>query len=219
MDVVIAGAHGQIALRLARILNKRGDDVRGLIRNPDHEDEVHAAGAEPVMCDLEKFDAPEIAQAIGSADALVFAAGAGPGSGAERKTTMDLDGARKTIEAAQRNGVDRYVMISAMGAASPPAVGGDVFAAYLRAKAAADEALVASGLDFTIVRPGRLTNDLGTGRVHAARSVKPGDISRDDVAAVLAAVLAEPRTAGVTFDVVMGATPIEDAVAALTRSG
>jgi uncharacterized protein YbjT (DUF2867 family) len=217
MEVVVAGGHGQIALRLARLLSERGDQVRGLIRKPDHADDVRAAGAEPVLCDLEAFDADAVAAAVGTADALVFAAGAGPGSGAARKTTMDLAGAIKTIKAAQLYGIDRYVMISAMGAASPPAEGGDAFGAYLRAKAAADQALAASGLAFTIVRPGRLTDEPGTGRVHAAPSVQRGHITRDDVAAVLAAVLAEPGTVGLTFEVVAGDTPIAEALAALSR--
>jgi uncharacterized protein YbjT (DUF2867 family) len=177
------------------------------------------AGAEPVLCDLEAFDADDVAAAVGTADALVFAAGAGPGSGAERKATMDLEGARKTIQAAQLYGIERYVMISAMGAASPPAEGGDVFGAYLRAKAAADEALAASGLAFTIVRPGRLTNEPGTGRVHAAPPVGRGYVTRDDVAAVLAAVLAAPGSASLTFEVVGGQTPIGEAVAAISRRG
>jgi uncharacterized protein YbjT (DUF2867 family) len=215
MDVVIAGAHGQIALRLARLLADRGSRVRGLIRNPAHAGEVTTAGAEPIVCDLETADVDLLADAIAGAEALVFAAGAGPGSGAERKATMDLGGASKTIAAALRTGVERYVMISSMGAADPPAEGGDVFGAYLRAKAAADRELAASGLRFTIIRPGRLTNDPGSGRVHAGPSEPRGSIARDDVAAVAAAVLAEPRTAGVTFELVGGETPIADAVAAL----
>jgi uncharacterized protein YbjT (DUF2867 family) len=157
-----------------------------------------------------------VAGAITGAGAIVFAAGAGPGSGAERKHTMDHGGATKTIAAARHAGVDRYVIISSMGAGSPPPPGeGDVFGEYLRAKAAADADLAASGLRYTIVRPGGLTNDPGTGRVNAAASVPRGQIPRDDVAAVVVAVLDEPRTSGLTFELVGGETAIADAIAAL----
>jgi uncharacterized protein YbjT (DUF2867 family) len=217
MDVVIAGGHGQIALRLARLLAARGDRVRGLIRNAAHAEDVRGAGAEPVLCDLEVADAGAVATAIEGADALVFAAGAGPGSGEERKMTMDRDGALKTLEAARTAGVSRYVMVSAMGAASPPDEGG-VFAVYLRAKAEADAAVASSGLAWTIVRPGRLTDDPGTGRVQAAPALARGDIPRDDVAAVLAEVLRVPGSAGVTFDVISGDTPIAEAISALAAA-
>lgn len=209
MDVAIAGGHGQIALRLTRLLAARGDRVRGLIRNPAHADDVRAAGGEPVLCDLEGDG--DVAAAIAGADAVVFAAGAGPGSGAERKRTMDLGGALRLIEAAKAQGVDRYVMVSAMSA-DDPSRGEGVFRAYLEAKGAADRALRESGLDFTIVRPGRLTDEPGTGRVAIAPRLDPGAVPRDDVAAVLAAVLDEPRTAGLTFDLVSGDTAIADAV-------
>jgi uncharacterized protein YbjT (DUF2867 family) len=216
VDVVIAGGHGQIALRLARLLSDRGDRVRGLIRNPGQADDLRAVGAEPVICDLEAAEIDEVADLIIGADAIVFAAGAGPGSGAERKHTMDHGGATKTIDAAKRAGVDRYVIISSMGAGNPPPPGeGDVFGEYLRAKAAADADLAASGLAYTIVRPGGLTNDPGTGRVNAGTSVPRGRISRDDVAAVIVAVVDEPRTNGLTFELVGGVTHIADAVAAL----
>jgi uncharacterized protein YbjT (DUF2867 family) len=217
VDVAIAGGHGQIALRLARLLSARGDRVRGLIRNLDQAPDLHEAGAEPVMCDLETADATAVVDAITGADAIVFAAGAGPGSGAERKHTMDHGGATKTIEAARAAGVNRYVIISSMGADSPPPPGeGDVFGEYLRAKAAADADVAASGLEYTIVRPGGLTTDPGTGRVNAAPSVPRGSIPRDDVAAVLVAVLDDPRTSGLTFELVSGDTPIADALVALT---
>jgi uncharacterized protein YbjT (DUF2867 family) len=217
MDVVIAGGHGQIALRLERLLVTRGDHVRGLIRNPAHVDDLRGAGAEPVLCDLETASTDEVAATLKGADAIVFAAGAGPGSGAERKHTMDHGGATKTIEAARQAGVDRYVIISSMGAGSPPPPGeGDVFGEYLRAKAAADADLAASGLAYTIVRPGGLTNDPGTGRVNAAASVPRGRIPRDDVAAVVVAVVDEPRTSGLTFELVGGETAIADAIASLT---
>ena len=164
MRVAIAGGHGQIALRLARILSERGDEVVALIRNPDHADDVKQAGAEPAVVDLEHASVDDVAQAITGADAVVFAAGAGPGSGSERKDTMDYGGAVKLIEAAKQAGVGRYLIVSSMGA-NPDAPGDDTFSVYLRAKGRADDAVRASGLDATVVRPGGLTNDPGTGRV------------------------------------------------------
>jgi uncharacterized protein YbjT (DUF2867 family) len=211
--IVIAGGHGQIALRLARLLSARGDTVRSLIRNPGHEAGVHATGAEAVLADLERLD--DIAEFVDGADAVVFAAGAGPGSGPERKQTVDLDAAVKLIDAAQRTGARRYLMISSMGAADP-AGGPEAMRPYLEAKAGADAALAASDLDWTIVRPGRLTDDRGTGLIDAAGSLgRFGSITRDDVAAVLVGCLDEPRTVGATFEVLEGRTPIAEALAAL----
>jgi uncharacterized protein YbjT (DUF2867 family) len=213
MEVVVAGGHGQIAMLLHPLLVERGDRVVALIRNPDHADEVKAAGAKPVVCDLELED--DITPAVGAADAVVFAAGAGPGSGTERKRTMDLGGAVKLIDAAEANGIRRYVIVSSMGAGDPPAEGGDVFGEYLRAKAEADRALAASGLDHTIVRPGRLTNDAPTGRVAIAAELSRSDVPRGDVAAVLAAVLHAESTIGKTFELRGGDAPIDEALAAL----
>jgi len=203
MRVVIAGGHGQIALQLVRLLAQRGDEAVALIRNPDHADDIRDAGGEPLVCDLEAADEITL-----DADAVVFAAGAGSGSGAERKWTMDYGGAAKLMRA----GVRRYVIVSAMGAADPPAEGGDVFGEYLRAKAKADQELAASGLDYTIVRPGRLTDDPPTGRVRAAERLQRGEIPRADVAATLAALLDEPATIGRAFDLVSGDTPIGEAI-------
>jgi len=216
MKIVIAGGHGQIALRLARLLSGWGDEVVGLIRNPGHADDVRAAGAEPVECDLEQAGPEDLARAVEGADAVVFAAGAGPGSGEARKETMDLGGAVKLIEAAKAGGISRYVMVSSMGA--DPEAPGEGFAAYLRAKGRADDALIASGLDYTIVRPGKLTNDPGMGRVKIGRSVGRAEISRDDVAAVLAAVLGREDTAGLTFEVIADGEPIDKAIAAFVES-
>jgi uncharacterized protein YbjT (DUF2867 family) len=214
MDVAIAGGHGKIALRLGKMLSSEGSRVRGLIRDAGQAEDLLAAGVEPTLCDLEGPD--DVAAAIRGAEAVVFAAGAGPGSGAERKRSMDLGGALKLIEAARLEDVGRYVIVSAMGAAHPPpSDNGDVFAAYLRAKAEADRALKASGLDYTIVRPGRLTDEEPTGAVSIGKELRRGEISRADVAAVLAAVLTAPNAAGKTFDVVAGGTSIEEAVAGL----
>jgi uncharacterized protein YbjT (DUF2867 family) len=216
MRVAIAGGHGKIALRLERLLADRGDEPVGLIRNPDHAGDLQEAGAEAVVCDLEHASDDEIAEAVRGADALVFAAGAGPGSGEARKETMDYGGAAKLIEAAKANGIARYVMVSAVGA--DPNAEGEGFAVYLRAKGRADAELAASGLDHTIVRPGGLTDDPGTGRVELGEDVQRAEIPRDDVAAVLAACLTEPGTIGQTFVVVSGETPIDDAVRAQAGS-
>lgn len=214
MDVVVVGGHGKIGLRLLRLLASRGDRARGLIRNPDHVADLEAAGAVPVLCDLEADDA-DVAGAVAGADAIVFAAGAGPGSGAERKRTVDLGGALKSIDAAKASGVSRLVVVSSMGADSPPP-GDEVFAVYLRAKADADHAVADSGLDYTIVRPGRLTDDEGTGRIEAAEHLgRRGQIPRDDVAAALLATLDEPATVGKTFEVLSGDQEIAAALRAL----
>jgi uncharacterized protein YbjT (DUF2867 family) len=213
MDVVIAGGHGQIALRLERLLADRGDTVRALVRNRDHFDDVSAAGAQPVLADLE--DDVELGPSVAGADAVVFAAGAGPGSGSARKRTMDLGGAVKLIEAAKAADISRYAIVSSMGADNPEAASG-TFRDYLQAKADADQAVRESGLDYTIVRPGGLTNDPGTGKVDLAERLgRRGSIARDDVAAVLVAVLETPSTIGTTFEILAGDTPIADAVAAL----
>ena len=214
MRVAIAGGHGQIALRLAKIMSERGDEVVALIRNPDHADEVRDAGAEPAVVDLEHASEDEVANAINGSDAVVFAAGAGPGSGSERKETMDYGGAVKLIAAAKQAGVGRYVIVSSMGA-NPSATGDDTFSVYLRAKGRADDAVRASGLDATVVRPGGLTNDAGTGRVRLGESLPRGQVTRDDVAAVLVAVLDSPSTIGRTADLIGGDAPIAEAVAAL----
>ena len=213
MDVVIAGGHGKIGRRLARLLAARGDRVRGLIRNPEHADDLRDDGSEPVVCDLESASDAEVAAAVSGADAVVFAAGAGPGSGSERKLTMDRDGAIKLLEAARSAGAPRYVIVSSVGAENPPD-GDDTFSVYLRAKAEADRALAESDRDWTIVRPGMLQDDPGEGRVRIQTDPIRAEVSRDDVAAVLAAVLNEPRSVGRILYVVGGDEPIDEALAA-----
>jgi len=212
MLVAIAGGHGKIARRATRLLVAHGDQVRGLIRNPDHTDDLRADGAEPVVCDIEHEGVAEIARAIAGADAVVFAAGAGTGSGPRRKWTIDRDGAIKLLEAARGARVDRYLMISSIGAESPPD-GDDTFSVYLRAKAQADEALMASDREWTIVRPGLLTDDPGTGRVRIDPQPFREHVPRDDVAAVLQAVLPEPRSAHRVLYIGSGEDEIEAALA------
>jgi uncharacterized protein YbjT (DUF2867 family) len=218
MIVVIAGAHGKIAMRLIALLTALGDSAVGLIRNPQHAEEVSRAGGTPVVCDLETATVEEIAGHLAGADAAVFAAGAGPGSGAARKLTMDRDGAVKLLQAAGDAGVRRYLIISAVGAESPPD-GDDVFSAYLRAKAEADEAVRNSDLDWTILRPGGLTNEPGSGRVRIASEPFNGRIPRDDVAAVLIRVLDDPRAHGRVLYLNGGSDPVEEAVDSVLADG
>jgi uncharacterized protein YbjT (DUF2867 family) len=213
MDVVIAGGHGKVAMRLTRLLSERGDRVRSLIRNPGHVADVEAAGGEPVIRDMEAED--DLSTSVAGADAVVFAAGAGPGSGPERKRTVDYGAAVKLIDAARKTGVTRYVIVSSIGADDPSSAGGQM-GPYLHAKHDADAALSESGLAYTIVRPGSLTEDPGTGRVTVTGDMSArGPVPRDDVAAVLAAVLADDSTVGKTFVVVSGETPIDEALRTL----
>ncbi|MBB0246491.1 NAD(P)H-binding protein [Streptomyces alkaliphilus] len=218
MRIVIAGGHGQIARRLERLLAERGDRAVGLIRNPDHAADLEELGAEPVVCDLEHADLTEVADHLRGATAAVFAAGAGPGSGAERKETVDRAAAVLFADAAELAGVRRMIVVSAMGTdREPPADTEPVFATYLRAKAAADaEIRSRAGLDWTILRPGALTDDPGTGRVHLAEHTGRSAITRDDVATVLLGLLDEPRTAGLTLELVNGDVPVADAIRSLT---
>jgi nucleoside-diphosphate-sugar epimerase len=215
MRIAIAGGHGQIALHLTRLLHARGDEVISLIRNPAHADEVRDAGGDPRVCDLESATIEDVSEAIDGADAVVFAAGAGPGSGTERKLTMDRDGAIKLLAAAIGVNALRYVIVSSVGAESPPD-GDDVFSVYLRAKAEADAAVRGSDREWTVVRPGALTDDSGTGRVRISTDPFRGRVPRADVAAVLAAVLGEYPAIGKILYVNGGEDPIEQALAAIT---
>ncbi len=208
MEIVIIGGHGKIAMHLHRILKEKGHTVKGLIRKEEQADDLRKAGAEPVIADIEKEE--DISKYVGEADAVVFAAGAGPGSGKERKWSVDRDGAIKLIEAAKKNGIDRYVMISAMGLETPR--GDEVFQVYQQAKAQADEALRNSGLNYVIVKPGRLTNDDGNGKVKLAEKLDRGEIPREDVAQVIAAVLEDDSIENVEFDLLSGENDIEKAL-------
>jgi uncharacterized protein YbjT (DUF2867 family) len=211
MDVLVAGGHGQIARRLHRVLAANGHHPRGLIRNPDHAADLEADGAAAILCDLERDD---LRPHVGGADAIVFAAGAGPGSGPERKQTVDLGAAVKCIEAAQALGVDRFVIVSSIGAHDPAS--GGAMQTYLEAKAAADDAVRASGLSWTIVKPGSLTNEPGSGSVDLSTTLgRRGPITRDDVALVLYHVLLADNTIGKEFEAFAGPTPVEAAVRSL----
>ncbi|MFD9454325.1 SDR family oxidoreductase [Streptomyces sp. NPDC059985] len=212
MRIVIAGGHGRIALRLERLLAARGYEVAGIIRDPAQGDDLRRAGAEPVLCDLESASVEHVAGILQGADVAVFAAGAGPGSGAERKETVDRGAATLFADSAERARVRRFLMVSSMGA--DPRHGGDeVFDVYLRAKGEADEYVrTRLGLEWTVLRPGSLTDEAGTGEVRLEADTGRGSVPRDDVAAVLAELVETPATAGLTLELVAGSTPVSVAV-------
>ena len=220
MRIVIAGAHGQVARRLGRLLSGRGDTVLGIVRNPDHRADLVDDGVEPVVLDLEHAGAGEVAGVVTGADAVVFAAGGGPGSGIARKDTVDRGAAVLLADAAEQAGVRTYLLVSSIGVESvaggaTPEGMDEVFVAYLRAKLAAEEDVLArDALDVTVLRPGGLTDDPGTGRVRLDRHVDRGSVPRDDVAAVLVALLDDPHP-GAVVELVGGDTPVAEAVTGL----
>ena len=218
MRVVIAGGHGQVALRLERLLRSAGHTPVGIVRNPEHVTDVEAAGAEAVVLDLEASDVDSLAAVLAGAEAVVFAAGGGPNSGAARKDTVDRGAAALLADAAEKAGVTRYLMVSSMGTDQADPTSDDVFQVYLRAKAAADEDLRRRSLDWTIVQPGRLTDQAGTGKVTLDPNAEPREIPREDVAATLVACLAEPATVGKQFPLLSGPDDIEAALAGLAST-
>lgn len=216
MRIVIAGGHGKIALQLGRLLAERGDTAVGLIRNPVQVGDLRAARIEPVLLDLESSDVEVVSKVLVGADAAVFAAGAGPASGAARKDTVDRAASVLLADAAERAGVNRFVQISSIGVESVRGVAAspedDVFTVYLRAKLAAEDDLRRRPLAWTVLRPGGLTDDPPTGKVHLAPSVPRGSVPRADVASVVLALLDEPRSAGLVLELVSGDVPVAEAV-------
>lgn len=212
MIVSIVGGHGSIARMLTRQLAP-SHTIRGLVRDEDQFDDLRADGSEPVLCDLEAATEADLDAALQGSDVVVFAAGAGPDSGRERKKTLDRDGAIKSVQSAERVGADRFVIISSMGADNPPD-DDETFSVYLRAKADADQAARAAAIDATIVRPGALTDDDPTGMVEIAESTGRGEVPRADVAAVLARVIEADALRNSTIELISGTTPIGEAVAA-----
>ncbi|MEV0414483.1 SDR family oxidoreductase [Streptomyces sp. NPDC050448] len=212
MRIVIAGGHGQIALRLEQLLAARGYEVAGIIRDPAQGDDLRETGTEPVLCDLESASVEHVAGILQGADVAVFAAGAGPGSGVGRKDTVDRGAAVLFADAAERARVRRFLMVSSMGADAHHE-GDDVFDVYLRAKGAADDHVrTRLGLEWTVLRPGSLTDDRGTRQVRLEARTGPGSVPRDDVAAVLAELIETPATAGLTLELIEGSIPVEVAV-------
>lgn len=219
MRVVIAGGHGKIAQLLATRLHAAGHETVGLIRHPDHEADLESAGALPLLLDLERVGVADVADALKDADAAVFAAGAGPGSSVERKYAVDLGGSVLLVDGAEQAGVRRFVQISTMGAGAPPAAGTDeVWAAYLDAKTKAEDDLRRRDLDWTVLRPGALTDDAATGLVTLAPEAGRGSVSRSDVAAVLAALLESGAGVRQTLELRAGQTPVREAVLAYSSA-
>lgn len=211
--IAIVGGHGQIAQHLIERLVEQGHTPLALIRKPEQAAELEAMGAETGILDIETATGGDFGAAFADSDAVVFAAGGGPDGNIERKKTVDLGGSIKSIAGAQAVGISRFVQISAISVDEPiPADAGDVWSAYVEAKRDADAALRDSGLDWTIVRPGGLTDDEPTGQVTIGEKVDRGQIPRADVAHVLAAALADDRTVGKQWEVVSGDSSIADAI-------
>ena len=211
--IAIVGGHGQVARHLIHLLRRADHDAVALERNPAYRTELEARGAEVRMLDIEHEDVDAFAAAFEGCAAVVFAAGGGPDGNRERKRTVDLEGSLKSIEGARKAGIDRFVQVSAIGVDNPlPEGSGDVWRAYVEAKRDADAALRASGLAWTIIRPGRLTDEPATGKVSLGPDVARGEVTRADVAAVLAAVLDVPGAVGKQWNLVNGDVPVEDAV-------
>jgi uncharacterized protein YbjT (DUF2867 family) len=209
--ILIIGGHGKVARLLEPLLVARGDTVTAVIRNADHAADVAATGARPVVADVEAFDVDQLTNLIAGNDAVVWSAGAGGGDPA-RTRAVDREAAIRSMDAAVAADVRRYVMVSYFGARPDHGVAADdPFFAYAQAKAAADEHLRGSALDWTVVAPGSLTLDEPTGRIDA-RAVASGSVSRADVAAVIAAVLADDATIGKTIRFTAGDVPIAEAV-------
>jgi uncharacterized protein YbjT (DUF2867 family) len=214
MRIVTAGGHGQIARQFGRLVAEAGHEPVGIVRNPEHVPDLQADGVEPALLDLENTDVESLTEIVKGADVVVFAAGGGPDGNAARKETVDKGAAIMLADAAAAAGVRRYVMVSAMGTENADPDSDDVFQVYLRAKQAADDHLRSSDLDWTIVRPGRLTDDVPTGRVQVGQ-LERGSVTRGDVAHVLAEVVEAENTYGTTFDLLNGETPIAEAIAEL----
>lgn len=221
--IAVVGAHGKVAQQLLRLLYDDGDDFVGIVRGEEHADDIYRLGGDGVLLDIERATPAELAAAFSDSDAVVFTAGAGADPDISRKRTVDFEGSLKSQEAARLAGIRRYVQVSAIAVDDPATLidgrGGqeaEWWAAYVSAKRDADAALRESGLDWTIVRPGSLTSDEGTGLVTLGETVeRGGSIPRSDVAAVIVAALETPGTIGRSFELVAGDTPIDDAIANL----
>jgi uncharacterized protein YbjT (DUF2867 family) len=218
MRLAIIGAHGKVARLLTPLLHESGHHVTGVVRNPDHVADVEADGAEARVFDVESADVDAITDLLDDHDAVVWSAGAGGGN-PQRTYAVDRDAAIRSMEAATAAGVRRYVMVSYFGAGPDHGVAeDDPFFPYADAKTAADAALAQSDLDWTILRPSRLTNDAGTGRIETSLAgAGKGSVSRADVALVVAETLARPGLAGATVEFNNGEVPVSEALAAYER--
>lgn len=211
--IAIVGGNGQIARHLIPLLVGRGHTPVALVRNEDYFDGLRELGAEPRLLDIENAGPLEFAEPFDGCGSIVFAAGGGPDGDIERKRTVDLWGSLASIGAAKHLGIKRFVQISAIGIdRAPDPSRGEVWAAYVEAKRQADEALRETELDWTIVRPGRLTDDAPIGKVSLGQSIPRADIPRADVAAVLAQVHDDERTYRQQWNLVTGATPVAECV-------
>ncbi|KZX22707.1 SDR family oxidoreductase [Rathayibacter tanaceti] len=212
--IAVIGAHGKVGQQILHLLYDAGHESVGVIRNPEHAEDIVRLGSEPLVHDLEDTTPEAFAEALGHVDGMVFTAGAGPDSGPDRKRTVDLGASVLSQRAAALSGVQHFVQISAIGVDEPlPDDTEAGWKAYVEAKRDADAALRDSGLAYTILRPGGLTNDEGIGRITLGTAVEKGSIPRADVAATVLAVLAQPTSIGKSWELVSGSTPIDDAVA------
>jgi uncharacterized protein YbjT (DUF2867 family) len=214
MRIVIAGGHGQIARHFGRLVTETGHHPVGMIRAPEQIPDLQEDGIEPAMIDLEKTSVEEMEEIVRGADVVVFAAGGGPDGNAKRKETVDKGAAIMLADAAEATGVRRYVMISAMGTDQADPDSDEIFQIYLRAKQAADDYVRGRDLDWTIVKPGRLTDDVPSGLVQVG-DLERGSVTRGDVAHLVAEVIESDNTIGKTFDVLNGEVPIKEAVKSL----
>lgn len=210
--IIVIGGHGKVALHLSKILAGGGHEVSSVFRNPDHQADVEATGAKPVVSDVAKLSTGELAEILSGHDAVVWSAGAGGGS-PENTYAIDRDAAMRSMDAAKEAGIDRYVMVSYLGAGKDHGVPEDNgFFHYAEAKAAADEHLRESGLSWTILGPGALTTDPGAGAIEVSSEPEQDSVAREDVAQVAAAVLSNPGTVGKFIQFNTGSTPIAEAV-------
>ncbi|NGN93142.1 SDR family oxidoreductase [Nocardioides sp. KC13] len=216
MRIAIVGGHGKVALHLHPILAAAGHIPLALVRSESYRAELEGLGAEVGLLDIENQDADAFAAAFAGCDAVVFTAGGGPDGNKERKRTVDLEGATKSIAGAEAAGIKRFVQVSAISVDEPvPADAGEVWTAYVEAKRDADIALRDSDLEWTILRPGGLTDEPATGRVKLAPKLERDTIPRADVAAVIAAVIDDPATVGKQWELVSGDLSVDEAIAAV----
>lgn len=218
--ILVIGAHGKIALLAQPLLAEAEHTVHGVIRNPEHADDVRAAGSEPVVADVEHLDQPGVDALVAGYDVVVWSAGAGGGS-AERTRAVDQDAALRVLEAVQRSGA-RLVMVSYFGARRDHGVPEDHdFFAYAEAKAIVDEAIRASGADWVILAPSTLTLEPEGGIEvdEPEGSLESGEIPRATVARLIAEVVAHPAVRGLTIRANAGERPVVEALGSLPNMG